>query len=484
MAELGFVGPSYVAASITQDGQECVNWYLEADPMKKDDNPETPDDRGVHALYPCPGLDERLDLDGGQWRGLRPLPDGTSLGVRANTLYLIDASFNETAVGTLNTYVGQVGITNNNSSAYIVDGNSRYYYTWGTDSFAEVIDGPFDGGTSTDIIDNFIIYNRPDTNQWGCTDAGSIASNALNLGELIGSSGNCIAVMADHSQVLVFGQNFSERHVNAGLSPFPFSRVPGSSIEHGLEAKYSLARLGEGVAFLSRDNRGRVTVALWGAAVTQPMRLSNNATEASFQTYDVTEDAIAYSYSQAGHEFYMLTFPTENVTWCYDLSTGYWHRRAWRDSFNEYHRHRSNCAMVFGGETIVGDFENGKLYALSLEKFTDDGEILPCVRRCRHITADLKRQFFSDLQIQFQPGVGLQSGQGSDPVCYLRWSKNGGHTFGNYHTLNIGKVGQYTRRAMRRRIGSARDMVFEVLVTDPVYRVIVSSNVNMTPGAN
>lgn len=487
MPDPGFVNGAYVAASITQDAQDCLNWYVEADPMKAD-SPNTAEDetqRGHTALYPCPGtISEIDDLGQVQWRGLLPIPTGQLLGVAGNTLYLIESDFSYSDVGTLLSYAGIVGMTCNNTAAYLVDGENRYSYTWDTDTFATVIDGPFDGGTSTDIVDNFIIYNRPDTNQWGCTDAGDIASNALNLGEMIGSSGNIVALIADHRQVLILGETYSERHVNVGSAPFPFAIVPGSSIQHGCEAKYSVARLGEGVAFLARDTRGAVSVIMWGAAITQPQRISTFAVEQAIQKYSVTSDAIAYSYSQSGHEFYVLTFPTEDATWCYDLASGFWHRRVWRDSFNVYHRHRSNCAALFGQDTVVGDYENGKLYRLSLEEFTDDGEPLPCVRVSRHFTSDLKRQFFSDMQIQFQPGVGLQSGQGEDPVCYLSMSRDGGFTFGNYQEIKLGKVGQYTRRALKRRLGYARDAVFKILVTDPVYRVVVSANMNMTPGAN
>lgn len=485
MAEIGFVGPEYVAASRTQDSQECLNWFIEIDPNKADDNPETPHDRGHMALYPCPGTVPVLELAPAEWRCLHILPGGeTMLGVRANTLYSIDSSYNETAVGTLNTYAGIVGIANNGTSAYLVDGPYRYSYTWATNTFAQISDGAFDGATSVDIIDNFLIYNRPDTNQWGCTDAGDTISNALNLGSMTGSSGNIVAVIADHRQVLVLGEQYSERHTNVGTAPWPFAVLAGSSIQHGCAAKYSVARLGEGVAFLAADTRGNVTVIMWGATLSQPQRISTFAVEQAIQKYSVTSDAIGYTYSQAGHEFYMLTFPTQNATWCYDLASGFWHKRAWRDPLNAYHRHRSNCCAVFGDDTVVGDFENGKLYELSLEEFTDDGEPLPCVRRCRHLTSDLKRQFFSDLQIQFQPGVGLQAGQGSDPECILRWSKDGGFTFGNDHFLKLGKVGQYTRRAMKRKMGYARDMVIEVTATDPVYRVVVSANINATAGAN
>lgn len=483
----GFVGQAYTAASITQDTQQLINWYPEVDPTKFGGSPATgaSEQRGVVALYPTPGTVTRFELSG-EVRGFHVLPGGRTLIVAAgNKLYSVNTGYVATLIGTLLSSTGRVYITDNGFSAYITDGANRYYYTWSTLTFAVVSDGPFNGADVCDVVDNFIFYNRPDTNQFGCTDVGSISSNSLNLGSKIGKPDNIVAMIADHRQILILGEQESEKWINVGTFPFPFAVIPGTSMQHGLEAQNSVARLGEGIAFLSLDDRGNATVVMWGAALGAPKRISNNAIETAIQGYAVTSDAIAYSYTQAGHEFYVLTFPSEDVTWCYDISTEMWHRRAWRDpDTGVYHRHRSNCAVIFNGEILVGDFENGKVYALSQSTYTDDGDPLPCLRRCPHLTTDLRRQFFSDLQVQFQPGVGLQTGQGEDPECILRWSNDGGFTWGNDHILKLGRAGQYKRRAMKRRLGWARDRVFEVVVTDPVYRVVVSANITASAGAN
>lgn len=478
--EFNFVGASYVAASITQNDQECINFYPETDPTKG------PDDRGVIALYPCPGTVVKTELATGEVRGLHVIAGGqTFIAVSASTVYSIDTSYTKTTIGTLASTTGQVSITDNGVSAYITDGSTRYSYTWGTGVFQVENDGAFTGGDVCDEIDNYVIYNRPGTNQWGCTDVGSISSGALNFGSKIGYSDNIKAVIADHRQVLILGEVYSERWIGTGGFPFPFAILPGTSIQHGIDAVGSIARLGEGVAFLANDTRGRATVAVWGATIPSPQRISTFAVENAIQGYAVTSDAVAYTYAQSGHEFYMLTFPTQDVTWCFDLSTNLWHKRGWRDpNTGVLHRHRSNCAAAFNGDTVIGDFENGSLYTFSLSNYTDDGDYLPCLRRCRHLTTNLNRQFFSDLQIQFQPGVGLVSGQGSDPECILRWSDDGGFTWSNDHRLKIGKSGKYKNRAMKRRLGSARDRIFEVEASDPVYRVIVSANLNASSGAS
>lgn len=487
MSDFSFVGAAYQAASITQDDQACVNWYPEVDPTKKAASEKAPAERGVIALYPCPGLDTKAELAVAEVRALHTLPTVALqfLAVVGANVYLVDSAFSETLVGAIDTASGIVQITDNGTSAYFTTGGSRYYYTWGTNTFGIRTDGAFTGSTVCDEVDNFIIYNRPDTNQWGCTDVASITSGALNFGAMLGASGILQSLIADHRQILLLGETYSERWINVGTFPFPFAIVPGSSMQHGCAAPYSVAQLGESTAFLARDKRGQSTVVTWGASQPVPLRISTFAIENAIQGYAVTSDAIGYTYSQAGHEFYMLTFPTQDVTWCYDLATQLWHKRAWRDpATGIYHRHRSNCVTVFGDDILVGDFENGKIYALSQSKYMDDGDPLPCVRRCRHITTDLQRQFFSDLQIQFQPGVGLQTGQGSDPEFILRWSNDGGFTWGNDHLVKIGKAGKYKHRAIKRRLGWARDRIFEVVITDPVYRVIVSANLNASSGAN
>lgn len=480
MSEFAFVGAAYEAASPTQDDQLLVNWYCEIDSAKQ------AGERGVIALYPTPGLLSRVQLVVGEVRGFHVLPGGqTMIAVAGDTVYSITLAYVATVIGYVKSIAGTVYMQDNGVAVMITDGTlQRYSYIWSTGVFAILNDGAFDGANVCDEVDNFFIYNNPRTNQWGCSDAGDVASGALNVASVIGASGNLVTLIADHRQVLLMTSNYSERWVDVGTQPFPFAIVPGSSMQHGCAAQNSIARLGEGVAFLAQDTRGQCTVIVWGAAITTPQRISTFAIENAIQSYAVTSDAIGYTYTQAGHEFYMLTFPTEDVTWCYDLSTQLWHRRAWRDSYGVLHRHRSNCCAVFGDDIIVGDFENGLVYALSQSTYTDNGDPLPCIRRCRHLTSDLKRQFNHDLQIQFQPGIGLTAGQGSDPECILRWSNNGGFTFGNDHILKMGKAGEYRRRAIKRRLGQARDRVYEIEVTDPVYRVVVSANLNASVGAS
>jgi hypothetical protein len=293
-----------------------------------------------------------------------------------------------------------------------------------------------------------------------------------------------VAIIVDRREVYLLGEMSSEAWLNVGSVPFPFSRIQGSSTQQGIAAAYSCARVGNSFAYVSKNNRGEATIVQMNGYI--PQRISTHAVETTLVGQDVS-DAIAWTYQLEGHETYVVTFPsigTNGLTWAYDITTGLWHKWLYTNNQNEYERHRGNCCAFFNQQVLLGDYENGKLYRLSLSQYTDDGQLIRRLRRCPHITTDLQRQYFAELQIQFQPGVGLPVGQGQDPQAMLRWSDDGGFTWSNENWVTIGKQGQYFTRAMWRRLGFARDRIFEVVVTDPIKAVIVSANLKAEAGDN
>lgn len=479
MADFGFVGDAYTAKSAYQNDQELINWYCEIDQRKREG------ERGRVTLYPTPGLLlKKTSATNAEVRALYTPSGMTNIfSVVGANVYIYDLNFNETLVGSLASNFGPVGIIDNGVSVYFTDGNNRYFCTLAGTGFTQVgnTDGAFTGGIRCDIVDNYIIYNRPTSQQWGCTNALSTTSGNLNFASKDGSSDNLIAPIVANRDIFLLGERTGEVWVDTGAFPFPFTRVPGTSMQHGCIAPWSVSRLGEAFAFLSRDDRGQsVVVQMVGY---QSKRISTFALESQIAGYGYIADAKAYSYQESGHEFYVLTFPTADITWVYDLATDLWHKRAWRDSNNVLHRHRSNCATLFNNQIIVGDYQNGNIYQLTQSTFTDNGDTIPCIRRAPHLVKDYDRVFYQSLQLYFQPGAGIEVGEGSDPQAMLRWSDDGGATFSNEHWTSIGKVGRYKNRAIWRQLGTARDRVFEVTVTDPVNRVLISADLQAQPGA-
>jgi hypothetical protein len=345
-------------------------------------------------------------------------------------------------------------------------------------------DGAFEGGGTVDISDNYFVYNKPNSQLWAASDLLSPITDPLSFASKDGSPDDLVAIIVDRREVYLLGEMSSEAWLDVGSVPFPFQRIQGSSTQQGIAAAYSCARVGNSFAYVSKNNRGESTIVQMNGYI--PQRISTHAVETTLVGQDVS-DAIAWTYQLEGHETYVVTFPSigENgLTWAYDITTGLWHKWLYTNNQNQYERHRGNCCAFFNQQVLLGDYENGKLYRLSLSQYTDDGQLIRRLRRCPHITTDLQRQYFAELQIQFQPGVGLPTGQGQDPQAMLRWSDDGGFTWSNENWVTIGKQGQYFTRAMWRRLGFARDRIFEVVITDPIKAVIVSANLKAEAGDN
>jgi hypothetical protein len=340
-------------------------------------------------------------------------------------------------------------------------------------------DGPWQGADVVDIVDNYFVYNRPNTQQWGASNILSPISNALSFSSKDGAPDNLVSIIVDHREVYLLGETSSEVWIDAGLYPFPFQRIPGTSTQHGIVAKFSVARLGNSFAYLSRNIRGQSEIVMMNGYV--PQRISTHAVENTLVNQYVA-DARAWTYQLEGHEVYVISFPTLDLTWAYDVSTNMWHKWLSVDNQNVFHRHRGNCATNFQGLVLVGDYENGQIYKLDPTNYTDNGNEIRRVRRCPHLVTDYQRQFFSELQIYFQPGVGLPDDE--VPKAMLRWSDDGGSTWSNEHWKSIGVQGKYKNRAIWRRMGWSRDRVFEVVVTDPINAVIVAANLKADSGDN
>jgi len=383
-------------------------------------------------------------------------------------------------------------------------------------------DGAFTGANSVDIVDNYFVYNNPGTQQWGSSDLLSTISSSTSYAFKDGAPDKLVALIVDHREVYLMGEASSEVWTDVGAVPFPFQRIPGTSTQQGIVAQFSLVRLGNSFAYVSRNNRGQGQIMQMEGYI--PKRISTHAVEATLANQYIS-DAISWTYQLEGHEIYVTSFPSLNFTWAYDSTTEMWHKWLYTADDGSYQRHRGNCSAVFQGLVMVGDYENGKIYSLDKQNYTDNGQNIRRLRRAPHLVSDFQRQYFDELQIQFQPGVGttglstsngdiyvglnyviypdatfligpLQSfviGQQVSvttnitttlPQAMLRWSNDGGSTWSREYWVSIGQLGKYRNRAIWRRLGTARDRIFEVSITDPVNAVIISANLKASGGEN
>jgi hypothetical protein len=278
-------------------------------------------------------------------------------------------------------------------------------------AFGMVTDPGFLGANRIAFIEGFLVFNQPNTRTFYSTGPGpySVLFPGLFFSLKDSSTDNLVTVYEQNRELWLFGERTSEVWYNSGGSngSFPFSRIPGVGPQVGCAAPYSIARCAAVLAWLGRNEQGQNIVLCTNNYAWD--RISTHAVEHAIAGYSVVSDALGFSYEEEGHLFYVLTFPTADVTWCYDFTSKLWHKRlAWDIDTGLYHRHRSNCFMDFADVRMVGDYANGNIYQMSRKFYSDNGAPLRALRRTGPIwdRQNRERLFHSQLQIEVNPGVG------------------------------------------------------------------------------
>lgn len=451
-------GSATRSKSANATAQRRVNLYGET--------PQDPD-RSPFILYPTPGLTYFANLFGNPVRGMYSR-GGVLYVAHQASLYSLTGTGAATSLGTFGSVAGRVCFSDNGAQLFFVDGQKAYTYTYATSTLAEVTDGDFpDGATTCAYLDGYFIVEGTATGQQQRFYVSAINDgtswDALEFASADSNPDEIVRVYADHGELQVFGEFSMEWWRASGAVDFPFARV--TSIEWGLAAKWSVAKFDSSVIFLARNRTGNIRVVqLTGY---QPTTISTPDIDELINRYEVTNDATAFAYTLHGHPFYELTFPTEGVTWLYDGLTG-----LWSEIESSGGRHLADVAAQYSGQTYVSDYRSGLIYLLDPDALTENGTAVTRTIVTRHVFAE---QFKSvaQLWIDMESGVGLPTGQGSDPLAMLRVSRDGGHSWSNVLPTSLGRQGEYQLRPIWRRLGRARDFTFEISVSDPVKTVFL-----------
>jgi len=395
------LGGSYVARSINAADNRMVNLFAEA-------VPEGSGGKEAGFLLRCPGLRLLATVGDGPIRGLW-VTNGVAYVVSGSEFYSLNTSWVATLIGSVSGS-GPVSMADNGTQIFIACNPLSYIYNVSTLVFAQITDVDFPGAGSVGYLDGYFVFNEPDSQKfWVTSLLDGTSVDPLDFASAEGYPDNVIALIVDHREIFLFGTTSVEVWYDAGTPDFPLARIQGAFMEVGCEAAYSVAKLDNSVFWLGSDARGRGIV--YRANGYTPARVSTNAVEYAIQSYGSISDAVAYTYQQDGHPFYVLIFPSAEATWVYDVSTQLWHERAGFEN-GQFVRHRSNCQMSFNDEVVVGDYEDGRLYAFDLDVYADDDQIQKWLRSWRALPTgqnNLKRTAHHSLQLDAETGVGLNA---------------------------------------------------------------------------
>lgn len=454
-----FAVQSYQHESLPLSAQRVVNCFPEHQPQEA---------KSPVALLFRPGLKLFSTVGTGPIRGVVEM-NGVLYVVSANRLFKVDSGGVATSLGTVGTTTtGLVSMDENGTQLVILNDNDGYVYDRILNTLVKITDPDFGKAVAVKVLDSYHIFVRPNSGQFfisALNDPTSYA--ALDFATAEGDSDILVNIAVDHKQLLLFGTDTIEPWYNSG-DVFPFDRVSGAFIQSGLGAKFSIANLDNSVYWLAKEG---VVFRLDGFT---PRRVSTHAIEQAISKFPNFGDARAMAIRWKGHAFYVLTFPQE-ATFVYDAATELWHE--W-ESFGQKGFIGSSHVEVYGRH-VIGDEAAANIYILDDDARTDNVDPIQRLATGAPLYATGTIAFMPMFEAVFETGVGATVGQGSDPQAMMQYSNDGGRTWSSEIWRSMGKIGEYEKRVVWRRLGKFRERTIRWTVSDPVVVRFLGANADL-----
>ncbi len=454
-----FASQSYLDASKPVSVQRCRNLYPE---------PAPPDAKSQLVLRHTPGLKLWSAVGDGPIRGVHEL-NGYLWVVSGTKAYMVDAAKEVTEIGIVSGS-GPVRFAASDSELAIVS-SSNVYRCSTTEAAMWTPTGKV--ARDTTYLDGYHLFCEKGTEQIFFSGINDLTSfNALDVFNANAAPDELVALEEVNRQIVAFGRKTIEVWYDSGDADLPFRRSPGGLVQRGCASTHSVREYGGHVFWLGDDLQ---VYTLRGAS---PVVISTPAVAHAISGYGSPEDAVGMIYSQAGHVHYALSF-VGDATWVYDISTARWHERVSQDLAHW----RVNTYHYFDDKHLVGDVVNGNVYELDLATYTDNGD--PIIREAVSppIHAAGRRVAMGELWIDMETGVGLESGDGSDPQAMLDWTDDGGRSWSNEHWRDIGLQGLHEHEVRWQRLGSFRNSrSVRLKISDPVKVAILGAHAELEVG--
>jgi hypothetical protein len=446
-------------------------------------------DKAKVVIYGTPGL--LLDFNVSQPTNL---PIRAILGTNETSLYALQynqfLSLSPTGTaffaGSINTINGLASLALNPSASQVmlVDGQDGWVYQPGPNTLTKLAaTGTWwtPGAKTVTNVGGYFVAEIPGTGEFGVSNVNDATTgSSLSFATAAAYADQCIAVDNLQGNLLTFGNIHTEFWQPVGTPPpsQPFANIQSAANEWGLAAIFSRQHVDQALFFLAKTRQGTRRVVRIDGYVPTPV---STEIDAVINTKGfVYADAVACSYQRDVHSFYQLTFPTMMRTFVYDCSTGIWNEAQSGLSTGPFVRHQANLATYYSGDTLLTDYQNGNIYRMDDNTFTDNGA--PVLREVitKHQLKGFNRFKIPDLYLDMETGVGVSSGavQDMNPQVSIECSKDNGRTWLAPRLISLGPIGNYRVRVRARRFGQARVFTFRIRMTAACKFVITDGATN------
>lgn len=457
MATVPFGYRSYKLDSLPVSAQRLVNLYIEAVPSGK-----TP-----LFLRGTPGLN--LFCDTGSTFGVRAMETfkGVPYAAVGDTLYSIDRTGASTDRGTIPDS-GPVFMEEGTNALGILAGLQLYTNDGLTLSIVSDPDLP--QASTLAALDGYAIVTQYNSKKWNISALDDFTSwDGLDFASAEAAPDNLVRAIRSHRQVWLFCEETTEVWYDSGAASFPFERIESAFMEKGLAVATAVCRADNTLYWLGHD------LQIYRATGFVPQRVSTNAIEIAIRKMAAISDCTFWSYVQDGHTHVVCNFPSGGATFVFDAATNEWHER---QSYGLSYWRAGSYVYAYG-KHLVGDLTTGKIYEINPDAYDENGNPLVATATAPPLSKGGVTITAGTVELECETGVGLTSGQGSDPTLVLSWSDDGGRNFKGNRELSLGKKGEYGRRVRAGRLGAFRTRIFRLTISDPVRRIVIGADLNI-----
>jgi hypothetical protein len=469
MAEILLAVETNLSRAPQLSSARLLNFFTERQP---------PEAKGQAPLFGAPGISGGVEVGTGASRGSWNF-NGVGYFVQGNDLCVLNSGGTSETVGSGIGGSGPVSMSDNGVQLCIVNGSQGWIYTLAT-GILEVITSPaFYPAFTVTFMDGYFIFDRAGTNEWFLSALyDGTTYNGLDFASAEGQPGFVTATVQNLQLLFIVCTGHIELWYDAGTADFPFQRYAGGIINYGCISPYTILKQDGAIFLLGADK------VVYRLQANVPIRVSSHAIEHAIQNCPQIANAFAMTWTLEGHKMVCLTVPSGGLTECFDISTGRWHDRNSVDAnFNDLGAWRVTTALQIYNQTYLGDGLSANVGILDWTTYTEFGFPMMGVIQSANQQRDRKRVFCGRFELDVQAGVGLTSGQGSNPLIILQKSKDGGMTYGiNQYPRSMGKQGEYRKRLRWIRQGESRQLMWRLVITDPVQRVIIAAFADISFG--
>lgn len=406
--------------------------------------------------------------------------------VNGNTLFSFDSAGTYTNYGFISG-TGRVSMASNGTKlAIVVPGGLAYQFDSATSIVTQVTDPDYITADTVVFKDGYYVYTASDGSVFFNSALNDpLTFDALDFGTAEINPDRIITSHVNHNQLFILGEETIEVFQNIGGAGFPFQRIPGANIQKGCYAKFSSVEFDNTFMFIGGGVNEKA--AIWRVISSQSaVKVSTDAIDHAIQKFTEDEIALAFSYTFTVNGQFIVAFTFESdtipdVTFCFNGTSKRWFQMQSGLTDNKW---RVSSIIQAYGEILCTDTEDGRLGKLD-DVFTEYGETIHQERTSQPYMIDGSSQYWLENELFMESGVGLTSGQGSDPQIRMSHSDDGGRTFSAEKSRSFGKIGEYNKRIVWRRLGRVPfNRVVKFINTDPVKCNILKMEGTLEEGYN